>query len=289
METVHTIEDVRKHVAKARSQGKRVGFVPTMGYLHEGHLSLVDLCKKKSGYQVMSIFVNPMQFNVQADFQAYPREHERDSALARDRGVDLMFIPEDDEMYRERLAYIDMEQMTDHLCGSARPGHFRGVFTVVAKLFNIVQPDVSAFGQKDVQQALSISKMVDDLDFPVEIIIGPTIREEDGLAMSSRNKYLTPDQRNRAVVISQGLKKAEELVRSGERNGAVLRKAVEEVILTGGDLEIDYISTVDAATLSPVDQLPDRFVVAVAVFFGMARLIDNMIVTITEGDVTCSY
>jgi len=193
MHVAKTIKDVRDHVAAARKSGKRIGFVPTMGYLHEGHLSLVAESKKHAEYQVMSIFVNRIQFNDPRDFDKYPIDLDRDYRLAEGAGVDLVFVPDEREMYKNRLTYVDVDLLTEHLCGAHRPGHFRGVYTVVSKLFNIVQPDVSVFGQKDIQQAVSIEKMVADLDFPIRIIIAPTVREMDGLAMSSRNARLSPD------------------------------------------------------------------------------------------------
>lgn len=193
MDIVKNIHEVREKVGAARRQGKRIGFVPTMGYLHEGHLGLVRESAKSTQYQVMSIFVNRIQFNDPKDFATYPKDLERDFDLARSAGVDLMFVPDEGEMYRDNLTYVDVKTLTDNLCGAHRPGHFRGVFTVVSKLFNIVQPDVSVFGQKDIQQVVSIQKMTRDLDFPIEIVIAPIIRENDGLAMSSRNKHLNPD------------------------------------------------------------------------------------------------
>ncbi len=175
---VHTIKEARDHLASARSAGNRVGFVPTMGFLHPGHISLVETSRKYSDYQAMSIFVNKIQFNDKKDYESYPRELERDFEMARKAGVDLMFVPDDEEMYDNRLTYVDVDMLTEHLCGAHRPGHFRGVYTVVSKLFNIIQPQVSVFGQKDIQQAVTIEKMVRDLNFPVEIIIAPTVREE---------------------------------------------------------------------------------------------------------------
>ncbi len=289
MEIVKTIAEVREKTGTARKSGKKIGFVPTMGFLHEGHLSLVRETQKYSDYQVMSIFVNPMQFNNQNDLDTYPVDLDRDFALAENAGVDLIFVPGNEEMYGERKVFIDIEEMTDHLCGSARPGHFRGVLTVVAKLFNIVQPDVSAFGQKDVQQAVSIEKMVEDLNFPIKILIAPTIREESGLAMSSRNKRLTDDERKRAVVISGSLKKAEEMLQNGERSWEKIREAMKIHIESGNPDSIDYISAVDYATLQPLEVFEKRGVIAVAAFYGAARLIDNMVIDLRGGAVQCSY
>lgn len=282
MKIVHTIKETRSIIAEQKKAGKKIGFVPTMGYLHEGHLSLVDISKKYSDYQVMSIFVNKIQFNDKKDYENYPRETERDCKLAEGAGVDLMFMPDDEEMYTDRLTYVDVATLTDHLCGAHREGHFRGVFTVVSKLFNIVLPDVSVFGQKDIQQAVSIEKMVYDLDFPVKIIIGPTMREKEGLAMSSRNKHLSADQRSRALVISKSLKAAEELLQKGEKSSSAIINEMTKIINSGKPDKIDYISITSYNTLQPVEKIDNKAVIAIAAFFGTTRLIDNMI--IEEGD-----
>jgi pantoate--beta-alanine ligase len=289
MDIVHTIDEVRERVSAAKRAEKTVGFVPTMGYLHEGHLSLVRVSKQYSDYQVMSIFVNRIQFNDKADFDSYPVDLERDFALAREVGINLMFVPDDKEIYRDHLTYVDVDKITEHLCGDSRPGHFRGVFTVVSKLFNIVLPDISAFGQKDIQQAIAIEKMTSDLNFPVTIIIAPTIREADGLAMSSRNKHLNPEDRKNAVAIYKSLEKAEKLIHSGEEKGKVIRKAIQETIEGGNPATIDYISLVNYHNLQLIDELSDKCVIAVAAFFGETRLIDNMIIERKEGGFTCTY
>jgi pantoate--beta-alanine ligase len=289
MKVTKTISDTRRELARVREEGRSVGFVPTMGYLHEGHLALLDYAAEETDFLVMSIFVNPMQFNVSADFEAYPRDEERDLQLARERGTGLVFIPEAEEMYQERLTYVDMELLTDHLCGSARPGHFRGVLTVVAKLFNIIQPDVAVFGQKDIQQATAITRMVYDLNVPVKVITAPTVREDDGLAMSSRNAYLSEDERKRAVVLYRALKKAEKMISDGQREVAPLRQAMEQVIASGGPNEIDYVSVVDYHNLQPVERIEGDSVIALAVFYGMARLIDNMVIIKQDGSFRCVY
>lgn len=289
MKVVHTIRETREAVRKAREEGKRIGFVPTMGYLHEGHLSLVDISKKESEFQVMSIFVNRMQFNDPNDFNSYPVDLERDFQLARDRGVDLVFVPDEGEMYQDRLVYVDIEKMTDFLCGYARPGHFRGVLTVVSKLFNIVQPDVSVFGQKDIQQGVSIEKMVKDLDFPINIILGPIKREDSGLAMSSRNKHLSDDERSRAVVLHKSLQKAEKLIMDGETAESKLVPAMTDIISSGNPTKIDYVSLVSYHDLHPVSRLEDNNVLAVAAFFGDTRLIDNMVIEKKGDTYTCTY
>ncbi len=289
MMIINTIAELRKHIASQRRNNKKIGFVPTMGYLHEGHLSLVGISRQHSDYQVMSIFVNKMQFNDPKDYTTYPRDYERDFALAKGAGVDLVFLPDDSEMYQNRLTYVDIEMMTDHLCGATRPGHFRGVLTVVAKLFNIVQPDYAVFGQKDIQQAIIIQKMVKDLDFPVTIIVAPIIREPDGLAMSSRNVHLKGQDRSNAVSIYKSLQKAEELIQQGVVQSYALIPAITDVITAGKPKKIDYVSVVDYETLQPIESLKEKSVIAVAAFFGPTRLIDNMIVEKKGDAYTCVY
>ena len=289
MKVVNTIQEVRENVSEARSAGKKIGFVPTMGYLHRAHLSLVEEAMKYTGYQVMSIFVNRMQFNDAGDFGSYPRDLERDLELARENGVDLVFVPDDTEMYRERLAYVDIEVLTENLCGATRPGHFRGVLTVVSKLFNIVQPDVSVFGQKDIQQAVSIEKMVEDLNFPVKIIVAPIVREEGGLAMSSRNKNLTDSGRVDALALYRSLQSAEEMVKSGERDSAVIKAEIERIINEGRPDRIDYISVVRYSDLSLADRIDEKSVIAVSAFFGSPKLLDNMIIEFKDGSPWCIY
>ncbi len=288
MDTVATIAETREKVRAARRAGKTIGFVPTMGFLHEGHLSLVRESKKRSDFQVMSIFVNRIQFNDANDFSAYPRAMERDCDMARDAGVDLVFAPDENEMYRAPVTYVDMDGLTGHLCGAHRPGHFRGVFTVVSKLFNIVQPDVSVFGQKDIQQAVSIEKMTADLDFPVEIVIAPTVREPDGLAMSSRNARLSADARARSLAIVKSLRRAEEMLRAGERSAAAVTAGMRDVLGAGSPESVDYVSLVRYADLLPAERVDQKSVIALAAFFGGVRLIDNMIVE-TGGGVRCVY
>ena len=289
MQTANTIEEVRKIIAEQKKAGKRIGFVPTMGYLHEGHLSLVEISKRHTDFQVMSIFVNKIQFNDKKDFENYPRETERDLKLAQSAGVDLVFLPDDGEMYSDRLTYVDVMTLTDHLCGAFREGHFRGVFTVVAKLFNIVQPDVAVFGQKDIQQAVSIEKMVHDLNFPIKIIIAPIMREKEGLAMSSRNKHLSADQRSRALAIHGSLKASEALISSGETSGKVILDEMHRTVNEGRPDKIDYITLTSYNTLQPVDTIEDKSVIAVAAFFGATRLIDNMIIEKTDRGFKCVY
>ena len=289
MEIVNTITAVRDNVARARKAGRRIGFVPTMGFLHQGHLSLVEESKRHTDYQVMSIFVNRIQFNDPKDFTNYPIDLERDFSLARTAGVDLMFVPGEGEMYKNNLTFVDVEVLTKNLCGASRPGHFRGVFTVVSKLFNIVQPDVSVFGQKDIQQAASIEKMTADLNFPVRIIISPTLREDDGLAMSSRNKHLAPDERKRALAISKSLKKAEEMIAAGERKSGAIVASMKKIIEQSDPAGIDYISTVSYDDLEFTGDIAAKSVIALAVFYGTTRLIDNMIIEFSGGAPRCLY
>lgn len=287
MKTVKTIKEVRQCVAEARAAGKTVGFVPTMGYLHEGHISLVTVSRNLADYNVMSIFVNRMQFNDANDFERYPLAPERDAEMAEAAGVDLLFMPNESEIYTDRRAYIDIEKITDNLCGLSRPGHFRGALTVVGKLFNIVSPDIAVFGQKDIQQAVAIDKMVEDLNFPIKIIIAPIVRDENGLALSSRNKHLTADEKTRALSLSKSLKKAQELLQAGERSWKVIQSEMDKVILSVNPTMVDYISLVSYKELQLLTEVTDKCVIAVAVFFGSTRLIDNMIVEIKGGDATC--
>ncbi len=287
MKIVETISAVREEVGKAKKNNKSVGFVPTMGFLHEGHLSLVKISKEQTDFTVMSIFVNKMQFNDLSDFESYPRETQRDIELAEKAGVDLLFMPRDSEMYHHNLTTVMVSDITDNLCGAHRPGHFNGVFTVVTKLFHIVQPDISVFGQKDIQQVTGIKKMVADLNFPLEIIVAPIVREEDGLAMSSRNKHLSPEERQRALVLNSSLKKAREMFLSGERNSSTISRAMKDEIDKGHPSSIDYISIVGADNLQNVNVVNKDAVVAVAASWGQTRLIDNMLVYLKEDGVQC--
>ncbi len=289
MDTANTIEEARKYINAAKKKGKKIGFVPTMGFLHQGHLSLVEISNKHTGYQVMSIFVNKIQFNDPNDFSNYPRELQRDLDMAEKIGVDLVFMPEDSDMYNDHLTYVDVETLTNHLCGGHRPGHFKGVFTVVSKLFNIIQPDVAVFGQKDIQQAIGIEKMVYDLNFPLKIILAPIIREKEGLAMSSRNKHLSNEQKKNAVVIHKSLQKAEEMINSGEINCKILYENIYDIIKQGTPDKIDYISIVDYNNLHPVETLTEKSVIAIAVFFGETRLIDNMVIEKGDDTIKCIY
>jgi len=261
-----------------RAQGKRIGFVPTMGYLHEGHASLMRLAREHSDVLVVSIFVNPTQFGPREDFSKYPRDFERDEALCQREKTDIVFYPSAADMYpSDSSVAVVEEKLSRGLCGASRPGHFRGVCTVVAKLFNIVQADIAVFGEKDGQQLRIIERMVRDLNFPVRIIRGPTLREPDGLAMSSRNLYLSPEERAQAICLRRALDRAEELYRQGERRTERIVAAMTEIIGRSPAARIDYIEIVDDASLEPAATLHKPCMVALAVFVGKTRLIDNTV------------
>jgi pantoate--beta-alanine ligase len=287
---VRSKAEVRNALRSAHREGRTIGLVPTMGYLHEGHLSLLDAAVRRCDVVVMSLFVNPAQFGPNEDLSSYPRDEARDLELAQDAGVDIVYVPPVEEVYPEGFA-TSVEvggRLTDVLCGAPGrrgPGHFRGVTTVVAKLFNLVGPDVAFFGQKDAQQAVVIRRMARDLDFPVEIDVLPTVREPDGLAMSSRNAYLGPDERERAVALSRALRAAEAVAASGEaRAEPALRAARSELERAG--IEPEYLEARDAETLAPAEALNGRPVlIALAAQIGPARLIDN---TLIGGPITDS-
>jgi len=277
MKLIEKIADLREEIKRFKREGKIIGFVPTMGYFHEGHLSLMDIARKRSDVLVVSIFVNPIQFGPNEDYNRYPRDLKRDLKLAEERGVDIVFHPDNREMYQENFqTYVNVEKLTKGMCGKYRPGHFRGVTTVVAKLFNIVQPDIAVFGQKDVQQAIVIKRMVGDLNFPVEIVVGPVIREHDGLAMSSRNTYLNDEERKQAPMIYKALKVAREKVKMGNRDAAKLKEIIENTIATVPLARIEYVEIVDDENLEPVSEVKPGTLAAVAVWFGKTRLIDNI-------------
>ena len=267
----------------ARSwRGKgRVGLVPTMGYLHEGHLKLVRAARRQSRFVVVSIFVNPIQFGPKEDFRRYPRDFARDRRLLASAGADFIFYPGVKDMYPEGFAtFVEVERLGDGLCGKSRPGHFRGVTTVVAKLFNIVLPDVAVFGAKDAQQAFVIRRMARDLCFHTRIVIMPTAREKDGLAMSSRNVYLTPEQRAEAPVLHRSLLLARRLIVQGERRAAKVKAAMRRMVRRESGGRIDYVEMVDTDELRPVKTIKGEVLVALAVCFGKPRLIDNVTVKI---------
>lgn len=277
MKIVKTIKEVREIVSEWKKQGLTVGLVPTMGYLHEGHQSLIRR-SNENDRTVVSVFVNPIQFGPNEDFAAYPRDIERDTKKCEEAGADLIFAPEASEMYAEDFSsFVDMTGPTDELCGLIRPGHFRGVCTVVSKLFNIVTPDRAYFGQKDAQQLAVIRRMVRDLSFGIEIIGCPIVREEDGLAKSSRNTYLSPDERKAAVVISKSLKAGLEMIEKGETDTAKIIESITALIESEPLAKIDYIKAVDADSIEPVDTVSGRVLFAAAVYIGKTRLIDNFI------------
>ncbi len=277
MRIAKEIGEVRKAVGEARSRKLTIGFVPTMGALHEGHASLMRAARKETGFVVASVFVNPTQFGPNEDFDRYPRAFEADAELCRAVGVDCLFAPAAEAIYPPGfVTHVALEDLTATLCGPCRPGHFRGVTTVVAKLFNIVQPDAAYFGQKDYQQAVVIRRMARDLDMPVEIRVMPTVREADGLAMSSRNRYLSASERRRALCLFRALIEARRLVDAGERAAAPLRTAVERIVRPAAD-KVDYIAIVHPETLREVATTRDGAVAAIAVWIGKTRLIDNMI------------
>jgi pantoate--beta-alanine ligase len=280
MKVVETIEEVREQVKQWKQEGLRVGLVPTMGYLHEGHKSLMDRAVAENDRVVVSVFVNPMQFGPAEDLESYPRDMERDKALCKDAGVDLIFHPEPSEMYKKDFSsFVDMNTLTSGLCGKTRPIHFRGVCTVVAKLFNIVTPDSAYFGQKDAQQLAVIRHMVSDLNFGIQVVGCPIIREEDGLAKSSRNTYLNPEERKAALVLSRSLKRGKDLIQNGETAAATVTDAIRSEIEKEPLAKIDYVELVDWNTLEPVDSTRGDILVAIAVYIGKTRLIDNFIVT----------
>lgn len=275
MKIVKTIKEVRECIMEWRREGLSIGFVPTMGYLHEGHQSLINQAAENDRI-VVSIFVNPMQFGPKEDLASYPRDLERDSRLCEENGVDLIFYPEPEEMYEaDFCSYVDMSVLTEELCGLSRPVHFRGVCTVVLKLFNIVTPDRSYFGEKDAQQLAIIKRMVRDLNINVEVIGCPIIREMDGLAKSSRNTYLNVDERKAALVLYESIQIGKKLIQDGERDAAVLIRAMKEFIEKEPLAKIDYLKAVDAMSMSQVEKLDKRVLVAMAVFIGKTRLIDN--------------
>lgn len=279
MDICYTIKDVRERVNAWKREELTIGFVPTMGYLHEGHKSLMEAARANNDKVVVSVFVNPMQFGPNEDLESYPRDFEKDSALCESVGVDLIFHPEPEEMYADGFcSYVDMNGLTTELCGKSRPIHFRGVQTVVLKLFNIVKPDRAYFGQKDAQQLAVIKRMVKDLNVDTEIVGCPIVREADGLAKSSRNTYLNPDERKAALILSRSLKLGRELIENGETDSKAVIKAITDSINTEPLAKIDYVDVVDFDTITPVDKIGKSVLVAIAVYIGKTRLIDNFII-----------
>jgi pantoate--beta-alanine ligase len=278
VEHSNTVAGIRAAVAAARARGQSIGFVPTMGYLHEGHLRLVDEAKRRSGCVVMSLFVNPTQFGPNEDFSRYPRDLDGDSAKAASRGTDLLFNPDVSEMYPSPSALrVVADDLPSRWEGKVRPGHFDGVLTVVAKLFNIVLPDVAVFGRKDFQQATLIRRMVRELNFPIELVVAPTVREADGLAMSSRNAYLDASARESALALVESLKAAARAFAAGETDGAKLTTLGTNSLATHPEVTPDYFAVVDPVEMKPVEKATSDSVAIVAARVGKTRLIDNMI------------
>ena len=281
MEIIRTICEMQKMAEELRLAGQQIGLVPTMGFLHEGHLSLLDIAKKNSDVAIMSIYVNPTQFGPNEDLDKYPRDFKRDKKLAKQRGCDFIFYPDTKEIYPEFYqTFVSVEELTQTLCGSSRPIHFRGVTTVVAKLFNIIKPHVAVFGQKDAQQAIVIKQMVRDLNFDLEIIIGPIVRENDGLAMSSRNRYLSTRERKEALVLYNSLQKAQKMLENGIRDPIEIKTTMKKKINSVASSKIDYIEIVATSNLLSVKKIEGEILIAVAVQIGKTRLIDNLMVTV---------
>lgn len=279
MQIATTIQEVKEIIKQWKDAGEKIGFVPTMGYLHEGHESLIKTARENNSKVVVSIFVNPMQFGPNEDYDSYPHDLERDSAICENLGTDLIFHPAPEEMYpKDFYTYVDMSVLTDELCGLNRPGHFRGVCTVVNKLFNIVEPDRAYFGEKDAQQLAVIKQMVKDLSMNVEVVGCPIVREDDGVAKSSRNTYLSAEERKAAQIISKSIFLGENMVKSGVTDAAKLLDAMEELIKTEPKAQIEYIKAVDGLTLEQVTTIEPPALIAVAVRIGKTRLIDNFIV-----------
>lgn len=281
MKVIKNAITLQKICLRLRRQGFKIGFVPTMGALHEGHLSLIRQARKENDYLIVSIFVNPTQFGPKEDFKRYPRPIKKDLALCRKEGVDFVFLPKTEDIYpKGYTTYVTVEGLSSLLCGRFRPGHFRGVATIVTKLFNIVQPTISYFGQKDYQQAIIIKRMVSDLNIPVKIKIMPIIREKDGLALSSRNIYLNAQERKDALILSKALSLAKLLIKSGNRVPTRIIQKMRQLIEEKKTAKIDYIEIVDSQTLKPLKKISGKCLIALAVWIGKTRLIDNAIIDV---------
>ncbi|ACR80338.1 pantoate--beta-alanine ligase [Kosmotoga olearia] len=285
MRVIESPKEMQKIAIDIEREEKSHGFVPTMGYLHEGHLSLVRQARMDNVVVTVSIFVNPTQFGPNEDYDRYPRDEERDLSLLRDLDVDYVFIPKVEDMYPDNYStYVIVEDLTDVLCGARRPGHFKGVATIVAKLFNIVRPTKAYFGQKDAQQFRVLKRMARDLNFPVELVEMPIVREKDGLAMSSRNVYLSPEERQEALLIHQALLAGRKLIEAGEFDPEKVKSEMLAILSKGQRIKSDYVEIVDEETLYPIENLEDttngKVILAIAAFVGKARLIDNEIVNL---------
>ncbi|KPK98616.1 MAG: pantoate--beta-alanine ligase [Omnitrophica WOR_2 bacterium SM23_72] len=279
MRIIRNIKEMTRAAQKRRLQGDSIGFVPTMGALHAGHLSLIRRCRRENDFTVVSIFVNPTQFSPREDYRKYPRNLIQDARACQEEGVDIIFFPDAKDMYPKPFrTFVEVEGLSELLCGHFRPGHFRGVTTVVAKLFQIVQPDIAYFGQKDAQQAIIIRKMVEDLSMPVQIKVMPIVRERDGLALSSRNQYLNASERKDAVVLHQALNLAKDSLRRRETDASRVIQSMRTLIQKKKSARVDYISIVDLQNLKPLKKIRGKALVALAVWIGKTRLIDNAIV-----------
>lgn len=278
MRVIKSIKKMSVISTRIRRRGKTIGFVPTMGALHGGHLRLVRKARRENNIVIVSIFVNPIQFGPREDFKKYPRNSKQDVALCRKQGVDIIFYPDTKEMYpTEYKTFVEVRDLDKFLCGKFRPGHFRGVATVVTKLFNIVRPDIAYFGQKDIQQAIIIERLVSDLNIPLKIKVMSTVREKDGLAMSSRNIYLSSAERKDAPVLYEALNLAADLIRKGKRSPLYIMRRMKQLIRQKKTASIQYISIADLKDLKPVDRIAGKVLIALAVWFGKTRLIDNII------------
>ncbi|MDE5778630.1 MAG: pantoate--beta-alanine ligase [Lachnospiraceae bacterium] len=279
MDILGTVRETRDKVKEWKAQGLSVALVPTMGYLHEGHRSLMERARKENDKVVVSIFVNPMQFGPNEDYESYPRDLDRDAGICRDAGVDLIFHPEVSEMYGDNFhSFVDMTVLPEKLCGASRPIHFKGVQTVVSKLFHIIPADRAYFGQKDAQQLAIIRRMVIDLNFDIEIIGCPIIREEDGLAKSSRNTYLSKEERKQAVILNQSLEEAVKAIDAGEKEAAKVREIITDKLNTCPLARIDYVEVVSFDNIQPIEEIEGSVLIAIAVYIGKTRLIDNRII-----------
>ncbi len=279
MDIAKTIDSTRELIKDARKADKTIGLVPTMGALHIGHISLIEAAKKQTNYVVVSIFVNPTQFGAAEDFDKYPQPFEQDTKICREQGVDLVFAPSVNEMYpSQNITWVNVEKLTETLCGRSRPGHFKGVTAVCAKLFNIIQPDIALFGQKDAQQAVVIKRMVADLHMPLKIQVCPTVREDDGLAVSSRNKYLTPQERKDAPLLYESLQKAKQLIQAGTTDAEKIITEMKKILSRSEVLQPEYVEIVNAETLQPINPVIGPALIALAARLGSARLIDNILI-----------
>lgn len=278
MKIIRTIGEMKKYISTIKLKNEQIGFVPTMGYFHNGHLSLMKEAKKENDVVITSIFVNPLQFGPNEDFETYPRDENRDIQLAKKTGVQAVFIPSVDELYpRDPIISLQLIERTDVLCGRTRPGHFNGVLTVLTKLFHIIEPDQVYFGLKDAQQAAVVEALISDLNFPIQLVGVETEREEDGLAKSSRNVYLSADERKEAVWLYKALERGRKLLVDGEKNPAIIVKEVKNALTKNTNGTIDYVEMYNYPDLKPVERIDQQVILAIAVYFTKARLIDNMI------------